>query len=401
MLSEDAVDNLVEPIVQRQEYIELCVLTNIAEKVKEIGTIAPSDINRMKLLVQYGSDIRTINKTIARLSDMQVRDIKGIIKTVAMQSHTDAKPLYDYRHKSFIPYDKNKKLQQIVKAISEITANTYENLSNSKATGFLIRDLKNPGTLKFQSIDATYKTVIDEAIQAAQSGVVDYHTAMRRTLKQLSDSGIRRLSWDSGYTQRLDTAVRRNILEGIRAIDQAIEDQIGKELGTDGKELSAHVNCALDHEPFQGHQFTNKEFNKLQNNEDFQDILGNKFTGVKRIIGQFNCRHIAKSIFIGFSKPKYTPEQLQKFIDNNHAGYTFSDGKHITMYECTQMQRRMETRIRYAKDEQITMRESGDIEGAKLARQKVIKYTEQYKKFSRNCGLKVQKDRIQVYKYHV
>ena len=117
-------------------------------------------------------------------------------------------------------------------------------------------------------------------------------------------------------------------------------------MGTDGKELSAHVNCALDHEPFQGHQFTNKEFNKLQNNEDFQDILGNKFTGVKRIIGQFNCRHIAKSIFIGFSKPKYTPEQLRKFIDNNHAGYTFSDGKHITMYECTQMQRRMETRIR-------------------------------------------------------
>ena len=399
MLSENAIDALVQPIVDRQESINTYVITKIARSVRDIGQISPSDINRMKILVQLGVDIREMNAELARLSGLQVSDIKSAIKTVAIKTNLDAKPLYDYRHRSFIPYNKNPKLQQFVRIIGNRTAGEYTNLAHSRATGFLIRDSKHPNILKFQSIDDTYKTVVDEAIQASASGVVDYRTAMRRTLKQLSDSGIRRLSWDSGYTQRLDTAVRRNILEGIRAINQATEDALGEELGCDGKELSVHINCALDHEPFQGHQFTNKEWEKLQNSEDFTDVNGQHFTGVERIIGIWNCRHIARSIFVGITKPLYTQEKLQKFIDDNHAGYTLPNGKHITMYECTQMQRQMETRIRYAKDEQIVMQESGNLEAAKLARQKVIQYTRQYKQFSKDCGLPIHMDRAAVSGY--
>lgn len=401
MLSETSIDNLVQPMVTRQEKINTYVLTKIANSVREIGEISPSDINRMKILVEYGIDIREMNIQLAEMSNQQVRDIKSMIKTVAVKTNIDAKPLYDYRHKSFIPYEKNSRLQQLVGIIGDRTAGTYENLSNSRATGFLIRDLRNPGRLKFQPIEDTYRSVIDEAIQASSSGVVDYRTAMRRTIKQLSDSGIRRLYWDSGYTQRLDTAVRRNLLEGIRAINQAVEDEIGEQMGATGKELSVHFNCALDHEPFQGHQFTNEEYDKLQNNEDFQDVNGEKFNGVERIIGIWNCRHIARSIIVGVTKPLYTPEELQEFIEDNHKGYILPNGKHITMYECTQIQRQMETRIRYAKDEQIALQESGDIEGAKIARQRVIQLNQQYKNFSKDCGLPIHKDRMSVPGYSI
>lgn len=399
MLSENTIDNLIQPMVTRQEAINTYVISKIAASVRDIGRLSPFDINRMKILVEQGANIREMNAELAKQSNLQVRDIKNLIKTVAIDSHIDAKPLYDYRHRSFIPYSKNSKLKQLVRIIGDKTAQTYQNIANSKATGFLIRDLKNPGTLKFQSIDDTYSSVVDEAIQASKSGVLDYRTAMHRTLKQLSDSGIRRLSWDSGYTQRLDTAVRRNLLDGIRAINQAVEDQIGEEIGANGKELSAHHMCALDHEPFQGHIFTNEEYEKLQSNMDFEDIDGTKFNGVKRIIGIWNCHHIARSVIIGVTKPRYTKEQLQQFIKDNHEGYTLPDGKHITMYECTQMQRQMETRIRYAKDEQIIMQESGNVNAAKLARMKVLKYTKQYEEFSKSCGLRIHKDRTQVIGY--
>lgn len=401
MLSENTIENLIRPMVNRQEAINSYVLEKIARSVREIGELSPSDINRMKLLVEYGADIRKMNAEIARLSNTQIKDIKTMIKTVAVDTHIDAKPLYDYRHKSFIPYKKNEKLQQLVRIIGNRTADTYENLSNSKATGFLIRDLKHPGRLRFQSIGDTYKSVMDEAIQSVVTGGVDYRTAMRRTLKQLSDSGIRRLSWDSGYTQRLDTAVRRNLLEGVRAIQQAVEDQLGEEIGADGKELSVHINSALDHEPFQGHQFTNDEWEKLQNSEDFMDVNGIRFTGVERIIGMWNCRHVAKSIIIGFSKPLYTPEELQEFINDNHKGYTLPNGKHLTMYECTQIQRQMETKIRYAKDAQLVMQESGDTMGARIAREKVIQLTKEYRAFSNSCGLLIHKDRMSVTNYNI
>ena len=395
MLNDNAIDRMIQPIVDRQEKINVFVLTGIANKLREIGTLSPSDIKRLKLLVTVGTDIRLMNQELSKLAGLQIRDTKDVIRRVAIDANLDAKPLYDYRNKSFIPYEKNTKLQEYVKAVGNQTSQIFTNISKSKATGFLIRDLKNPTKLKFQSIDDTYKSVVDEAIQSVKSGV-DYRVAMRRTINQLLNSGVRRISWDSGYTQRLDTAVRRNVLEGIRAINQLIEDEHGKRIKADGKELSAHVNCALDHEPFQGHIFTNEEFEKLQNSEDFTDINNQSFLGVDRVIGQYNCRHIARSVIIGVSKPRFSQEQLQRMIENNHKGYKLLNGKHITMYECTKIQRKLETKIRYAKEEQMTLREMGDIEGARVARVKVVKYTKELEKFSKDCKLKVQKDRLTV-----
>lgn len=398
MLSENSINYLIQPIIDRQESINTFVLNTIASRVGEIGKISPEDLRRLKLLVIFGADIREMNSTLADMSKLQVRDIKGLIKDVAIETHTDAKPLYDYRHKSFVPYDKNIKLQRIVTSIGNQTAQTYTNLSNSKATGFLIRDLKHPGQLKFQSINDTYQTIMDEAIQSVKSGV-DYRVAMRKALKQLADSGIRRLYWDSGYTQRLDTAVRRNLLDAVRQIDQGVEDLIGKETGATGKELSAHINSAPDHEPFQGHQFTNKQYARLQSNEDFEDIQGRHFSGVERIVGQWNCRHVARSIIVGVTKPKYTTEQLDKMIEDNAKGYTTPDGKHMTMYECTQMQRQLETKIRYAKDEQMALQAANDMAGARAARKKVVDLLDEYKKFSADCGLRPQLDRARVIGY--
>ena len=395
MLNDNAIDSLIQPIIDRQEHINIFVLTTIANKVREIGTLSPSDIKKLKLLVGMATDIRLMNHELARLADLQIQDTKDLIKRVAIEAHLDAKPLYDYRHKSFIPYEKNSKLQQYVKAVSKQTAGTFTNLSKSKATGFLIRDLKNPTQLKFQSIDDTYKSVIDEAIQSVNSGI-DYRVAMRRVMKQLVNSGIRRVVWENGYTQRLDTVVRRNLLEGIRSINQLIEDENGKILNADGKELSAHANCAVDHEPFQGHIFTNKEFDKLQSSSAFTDIDKQKFAPVARVIGEYNCRHIAYSVIIGVSKPRYTKEQLQQMIETNHKGYTLPNGQHKTLYECTQIQRRLETKIRSAKEEQMVMKASGNIVASRAARKRVVNSTKELRIFCKNCGLKVSKDRITV-----
>lgn len=400
MLSEDAIENLVQPIINRQEYISNQTIQMMAKRIGEIGTMSPKDVERLKILVMMGADVRELNKELASLTNLQVRDIKNLIKTVALDSYIDAKPLYDYRHKSFIPFNKNIELKKLVTAIGNVTAKEYLNISNSKATGFLIGNVGNRKNLIFKSIKDTYKTVIDNAIIASKSGIVDYKTAMRKVIKQLTDSGVRRLEWESGYTQRLDTAVRRNILDGIYAIQQSMEDEIGEQINADGKELSVHKNSALDHEPIQGHIFTNEQWEKLQNNDDFEDVNGRKFSGLDRVIGQWNCRHFAYSIIIGKSKPRYTQEQLDEFIKQNHEGYTLPDGKHLTMYECTQMQRKLETRIRYAKEEQMAYQEANDMTGIRKARQKIIRLTNEYKIFSKNCGLSVHNDRIDVIGYN-
>ena len=78
MLSENAINNLVQPIVTRQESINTYVLSKIAEKVKAIGEISADDIRRMKILVQYGADIREINTNgpIASIKVILIIDIR-------------------------------------------------------------------------------------------------------------------------------------------------------------------------------------------------------------------------------------------------------------------------------------------------------------------------------------
>lgn len=404
MLSQDALDNLVQPIITRQQKINEYVIEIICKRVKEIGRLLPSDIHRLERILKMGVDVRKINTEIARQTGYQVRDIKKLIKSVAYDSYEDTKPYYDYRHKSFIPFAKNVALQRIVNAVANETANIYLNMAKSQA--FMIRDLKNPKVLKPTSIAKTYQSVIDEAVQAVQSGTLDYNTAMRRTIKQLADSGLRRVTFnpESGrtYTQRMDTAIRRNILDGVRKVNQEVQDETGKQFGANGKEITVHMNPAPDHQFVQGHQFSNEEYEKLQGEEDvtFKDVQGRLYKHFDRHIGTCNCRHFTYSIIIGFANPNYTDAQLAKIMADNDKGYTLPNGKHLTMYQCTQYQRKLETDVRYAKDGQIAALASGDEELAKQYQVKVNELTKEYNQFSKACGLspKPVKMRVSGYK---
>ena len=398
MLSDNALENLMQPIIERQQAINNYVLQVIAQRVREIGHLLPSDVYKLERLLKTGADVRKINKKLAQLTGLNERDIKRLIKTVAEQAYIDAKPYYDYRQISYVPFAENVELQRVVAAVAKQTLDTYKNLS--KAQAFMIRDLKNPKKLKPTSIARTYQTVIDEAVQVVQSGTLDYNTAMRRTMKQLADSGIRYVEYhpESGrkFTQRLDTAVRRNLMDGIRAINQGVQDETGKQYGADGKELSVHAMSAPDHEPIQGHQFTNEEYDKLQNNEPFQDVDGEKFAAIARPIGVWNCHHFAYSIIIGINKPNFSKKQLEEFKKQNQKGYTDKNGKHYTKYECSQKMREMETEIRRHKERYLTLKTSGDDVAAKAERAKISQLSKEYSSFCEASGLKPQKDRMRV-----
>lgn len=390
MLSEEAIEKLVKPIIDRQEAISNYVIQLIAKRIKEIGELKPSDIYKLQRLLAMGADVQKINAELASLTQLQVTDIKRIIREVAIDGYAMAKPFYDYRRKAFIPFSQNENLVRILKSVQNQTADTYVNMS--KSTAFMIRDLKNPKVLKPTSVSAAYQSVVDEAIQAVQSGVTDYGSAMRRTLKQLNESGLRYANYrpESGgmYTQRLDSALKRNILDGVRAINQGVQDEVGRQIGADGKELSVHAMSAPDHEPVQGHQFTNEEYDKLQSSLPFQDVQGRQFAAIERHIGQYNCHHFAWSIIIGVNKPNYTDEQLEKLKERNNEGYTLPNGKHMTLYECSQRMREYETKIRKAKEGAVMAKEAGDTELAKEYSAKASQLTKEYKAFAKECGLK-------------
>lgn len=422
MLSDKEIEKLIQPIINRQININNYVIGIIAKRIKEIGGILSSDLyklDKLEALMRSGNDVQKINKEIAILTNRQISDIKHVIHEVALDSYIDMKRFYDYRMIPFIPFKENVELQKVVKSIATQTSNTYRNLSKSQA--FMIRDLKNPKTLRPTSISDTYKTIIDEAIQANQTSGIDYKTAMRRSLRQLVDSGIRNVSYntESGrvYTQRLDTAVRRNILDGIRAINQGVQDETGKQFGADGVEITVHEYPAEDHAPVQGHQFTMEEYAKIspapsihpdnsidtsqyeKTDDVLFDVEGRQYEVFERKIGTLNCRHFTFRIIIGVFPPNYTDEELQQILDRNEKGYQLPNGKKLTMYQCTQKQREMETRIRWAKDGQMAAEAAGDDTLVNEYQAKVNQYEAEYRAFSKACGLTVKHNKTYVTGY--
>lgn len=395
MLSVSTIDKLAQPVVTRQEQINVYVLKKIAKRIKEIGKLTPSDTRTLEQMVKNGSDVREINETIARMSQLQVSDIKSIIKSAAILDYADVKPFYDYRQKPYIPFEQNVQLRRIQNAIANQTANNYLNLARTQA--FMLKD--STGKLKPSTVTETYYKSVDKAIQAVETGTIPFQEAMRETMQELIDSGLRSVDYASGYHRRMDSSVRMNILDGIRQLAIEMQDEVGKQFGSDGREITVVMNPAPDHAPVQGHQFTNEEFEKMQSVQDFQDVTGKRFPAMERAIGIWNCRHIAYSIILGVMKPNYTPEQLQKILDNNERGYTTKDGKHFTMYECRQYQRQVETRIRRYKDGQIAAKAAGDMELAMKYQNKINRKTQEYMLFSNNCGLRPETARIYVKGY--
>ena len=284
-------------------------------------------------------------------------------------------------------YEQNKELQRLVNSIYKISGEEFKNIARS--TGFRLLDNNdNPLLL---DIDKTYKEVISRCVVAVSQGKETYQQTMRSTLKQLSDSGVRRIEYESGYSRRLDSSIRMNILDSMRQVSNESQQLFGKEFDSDGVEISVHLNPAPDHELVQGRQFSNEEFENFQNDRKAVDYTGMVFEPEfkghdRRSISEYNCYHYIFSIVLGISKPQYSDKQLKEIIDNKNKTFEF-DGKTYNMYEGSQIQRRIESAIRQEKDTQILARASGDNELVLQSQTRITQLTTKYKQLCNISGL--------------
>ena len=400
MLSDEILDKVVERLVNRIEEANLYSLKSIGETIKKIGTIKPSDVHQLVEAMQYGADYDKIVKKLAEITDLNVKDIYEIFDEVAKTDSRFAEQFYVYRGKKYIPYDENINLQRQVRLIADMTAETYRNLANSTAIGFKIKD--ENGKVIHKGLKETYQNVIDRAVMAISQGKSTYEGQVYSILKEIGKSGLSTIDYESGYSRRLDSAVRMNIKGALRDLHTRTQEELGREFGADGWEISVHGHPAPDHEEAQGRQFSNEEFRKLQ-----EDGVATTYTGIEinmkrgknhRPIGQLNCYHYPFSIILGVNRPQYSDEQLQKIKEDNDVGFDY-EGKHYTLYEGTQLQRKIETEIRRQKDLQILGKTAGNEKLTNEAQRNINILTKKYQELSNVSGLPTKLDRLRVEGY--
>lgn len=405
MLSDKIIEKLVERLVQRIEKLNLYALKEIAKIIKELRTLRPSDTHKLIQIMQYGGDYRKIVKKLAEINKTHEEEIKEIFEEVSKKDYQFAEQFYKYRKKNYIPWEENKALREQTEAIARITANEYNNLSKTLAFSRTVN-----GKIEYTELSQVYQNVIDEGITSVSQGRSSFDATFRKTIRELSKSGLKSVDWESGVVRRLDTAVRMNLRGGLMHLHEENEKIIGKQIGADGVEITVHENPAPDHEEAQGKQFTNEEFDKLQNEGRAKDVDGEEinlhrfrirtkdFAESFRPIGEYNCYHRTFSIVLGVNKPLYDKERLKEIRKQNKDGFEY-EGDHYTMYQGTQLQRKIETAIRREKDTQIMAKESGDEDLAIESQTKINTLLNKYVDLSNKSGLPTKMERIRVDEY--
>lgn len=421
MIAEELIEKVTERLIERMRNVNLFVIKKIARKIKEIGTINPSNAHDIIQVMDYGGDLEEIVKYISKETKLNVKDIYKIFDEVAKENQHFSKKYYEYKKKRFIPWEENEPLRRQVKAIADLTAEQYVNISDTRGIGYTVeRMVYDKATKKykrkvvFQNISDMYKTIVDEGIISISQGETTFDEEMGKLVKQIGMSGLKYIEYESGYHRRIDSALRMSLGDGLRKLHNELQEEFGKEFGADGVEISVHGHPAPDHELVQGRQFTinqydekdnlikEGEFEKFQNDEDCISYDGIEFPAVseetgrdRRAISQYNCYHKVFYIVLGVDKPEYTNKELQAIIDDNNKKFKYN-GKEYTKYQGTQLQRRIETQIRKNKDIQIMAKESGQKDLAIESQRKIDSLVNQYYELSEISGLPTQLDRLKV-----
>ena len=398
MLDERLIDILVDRLVERIESTNTYILEQIGKSINKIGTLSPSKANQLINILKYGGNFDKIVNKLAQVTQLNVNEIYEVFDEVAKNDYRFAKQFYDYKGVKYIPYEENIALKRQIEALATITAGQYTNISNTLAFAKIVN-----GRTVYTDLSRTYQDVIDRGILSISQGKETFDTEMGRIIKELSNSGIRTVDYASGHSQRLDSAVRMNLKGALRNLHNETQAIFGKEFGADGVEISVHINPAPDHAEVQGRQFSKEEFEKFQNDQDARDYTGKLFPHEhdgkdRRSISEYNCYHYTFDIVLGVSKPEYNDKELQGIIDNNNKGFEL-DGEHYTMYEGTQMQRKLETEIRKQKDLQIMAKASGNMGLVGEAQRKITQLTQKYRELSKTSGLPTALERAKVSGY--
>ena len=387
MKDDKKLELLLEKFYNRFNQYNTKVLEKLGEAIKKFDGVSPSMAHQIAQELKYGTDIEDLMAELSQLSGKSIKDIEEAFDIVAEENVAFAEVYAKAKNMEFVDYKNNEQLQRLVKGIAGETNATFKNISKTRAIGFVLKD--KYGNKIFKDLKKTYIDLIDEAVFNVETGVSDYQSAMRGVIKQLADSGVKiheeKVGYKSGYNVRIDSAVRQNVLDGIRKINVNIQEHVGKEFGANAIELSLTFPCADDHAPYEGKIYTHKEFENIQ-------------SSLERPFFQWNCRHFGFQVVKGISQPQYT----QKYLDQKHAQEHeefYFEGKKINQVEANDLMRKIETSIRKNKDAQIIGRSAGNKEIVANSQQNITALTHKYNELSKVSNLPTYKNRLVVSGY--
>lgn len=383
--SPELLDALPEELAELFRGLEDTLLDEICSRLKLEDQLNEVTVNAIRSLRSHGIDLEDIERAIRKRAGISEQMLKKLLDDVVERNKKYYTDLIDIAEVT--------QPQTLVDAatISAIYTQTKDELRNlTRSMGFLV----DGGRTMLPPAKA-YQHVLDNAVMQVQSGVISYNEAIRRGVKELADSGLRIVDYESGHRDQIDVAARRAVMTGVNQICSRYTEQSAEWLKTQYFEVSAHAG-ARDKpgpSPWSSHKAWQGKVYSTRSGDIYPSIYDVCGLGAVDGLEGANCRH-KRSVWVeGVSERTYTDEQLAHIDDG--LGCTF-DGKTYTAYEATQMQRKIERTIRKVKRERNAYKAAGLEEDATAANIRLNRLNAKYKQFSKAAGLPDQRERMKV-----
>ena len=377
-MNQEYKEKLSRKIENNYSTLEERIMQDIVRRIKKTGKITSTadwQINRLLILGNSSEDIENMLKETL---DASYPEMFELYDKVIDWEYVRNKDIYEQINANFIPYEQNKELQQITDALLRQTKGELENITQT--LGFYL-DYGN-GKKVLTPLAEVYQGYLDQACMDIASGTFSYNEVLRRTVTQLTNSGLRTIEFASGRAYRVNVAARMAVMTGISQLTGQISDMNAEKLGTEHFEVAWHGGARPEHAVWQG---------KVWSKEQLRTVCG--LGTVTGLLGA-NCYHEYYPFFPGISERNWTDEWLE---EQNRKENTPKEwhGKEYTTYEAKQKQRQMETAMR-AQREKVKLLEEGDADPDEimLARAKYQGQLDEYARFSRKMGLKQERERI-------
>ena len=236
MLKPEYLQRVPDGMIKLYAQAEMDILENMAVRIAHYGYWIPAVEHQAKMLEEAGmvrEEILARLKTLTGRADRELRQLMQEAGTAALKSD-DA--VYRRQGMNPPPVSASEDLQKILQAGYEKTAGTFRNLTLTTA----------------RTAAHWFEQALDRAYMQITLGGIDYNTAIRSTIKQLSAEGVGAIRYPTGRTDTIEVAVRRAVVTGVNQTALRLQDARADEMGADLVEVSAHAGARPSHAQWQG-----------------------------------------------------------------------------------------------------------------------------------------------------
>lgn len=377
------LDALPEELAELYRDLETSLLKEICSRLKLEDQLNEVTVQDIRALRSHGISLEEIEKAIQRTAGISQQKLKKLLDDVVSRNQQYYREVID-----LVGLTQPETLVSVEDtwAIYEQTKQTFRNLTRSM--GFLVdngRTMLPPA--------GAYQWALDRAEMGITSGAISYNQAISGAVRQLADSGLRVVDYESGHRDHIDVAARRAVMTGVSQLCAKYTEQSAEYLGTPHFEVSAHSGARDTGVAWQNH--------KAWQGRVYSTRTGDKYPSIYEVCGLgyvdglegANCRHRRYPFVDGVSERTYTDEQLAHIDD--HLGCEY-EGRHYTAYEATQQQRRIERTVRAIKRRKAAQKAAGLEEDATATQARINRLTKKYREFSKAAGLPLQMDRMRI-----